>query len=131
MELTRRFGDFTAVDAISFEVPRAEIFGFLGPNGAGKTTTISMLCTLLRPTAGRAFIGGHDVVAEASAVRREIGIIFQDTTLDPPPPGGADTALPRAPPRRPSPAPTRPPAPTRRRAAASGSTPSRCARPRA
>src|SRR3989304_4664778 len=82
MELTRRFGDFTAVDAISFEVPRAEIFGFLGPNGAGKTTTISMLCTLLRPTAGRATVGGHDVLRESAAVRRQIGIVFQDTTLD-------------------------------------------------
>ena len=64
-ELSRRFGDITAVDGISFEVGEAEIFGFLGPNGAGKTTTISMLCTLLTPTAGRATIGGHDIVDES------------------------------------------------------------------
>ena len=81
-ELRRTFGDFTAVDGVSFEVPRGEIFGFLGPNGAGKTTTISMLCTLLRPSGGRAFIGGKDVERDADAVRRQIGLIFQDTTLD-------------------------------------------------
>jgi len=81
-QLTKRFGDFTAVDGISFEVPRGEIFGFLGPNGAGKTTTISMLCTLLKPTSGRATIGGFDVARQSSQVRREIGIVFQDTTLD-------------------------------------------------
>ncbi len=80
--LSKRFGEFTAVDAISFDVGRSEIFGFLGPNGAGKTTTISMLCTLLQPTSGRALIAGHDVAREAAAVRREIGIVFQDTTLD-------------------------------------------------
>jgi ABC-2 type transport system ATP-binding protein len=82
IELSKRFGDFTAVDGISFEVPPGEIFGFLGPNGAGKTTTISMLCTLLRPTSGRALIAGHDAAREPAAVRREIGIVFQDTTLD-------------------------------------------------
>ena len=82
INLTKRFGDLTAVDGISFEVAEAEIFGFLGPNGAGKTTTISMLCTLLHPTSGRARIGGHDVALEPAAVRREIGIVFQDTTLD-------------------------------------------------
>ena len=81
-DLKRRFGEFTAVDGVSFEVPRGEIFGFLGPNGAGKTTTISMLCTLLRPTGGRAFIGGRDVEREADDVRRQIGLVFQDTTLD-------------------------------------------------
>jgi ABC-2 type transport system ATP-binding protein len=81
-ELYKRFGDFTAVDGISFEVRSGEIFGFLGPNGAGKTTTISMLCTLLRPTAGHATIGGYDVARQPSEVRREIGIVFQDTTLD-------------------------------------------------
>ena len=80
--LTKRFADFTAVDAISFDVPQAEIFGFLGPNGAGKTTTISMLCTLLSPTAGRATIAGFDVAREAEAVRGQIGIVFQDSTLD-------------------------------------------------
>ena len=81
-QLSRRFGDITAVDGISFEVGEAEIFGFLGPNGAGKTTTISMLCTLLTPTAGRATIGGHDIVDDPGGVRREIGIVFQDSTVD-------------------------------------------------
>ena len=81
-ELTRRFGGITAVDGISFEVGEAEIFGFLGPNGAGKTTTISMLCTLLRPTSGRASIGGHDIAGDPGGVRREIGIVFQDSTVD-------------------------------------------------
>ncbi len=81
-ELTRRFGEVTAVDGVSFEVGEAEIFGFLGPNGAGKTTTISMLCTLLRPTAGGARIGGHDIVDDPAGVRREIGIVFQDSTVD-------------------------------------------------
>jgi ABC-2 type transport system ATP-binding protein len=80
--LTRQFGEFTAVDGISFDVPQSEIFGFLGPNGAGKTTTISMLCTLLRPTGGRATIAGYDVTREPEAVRAEIGIVFQDSTLD-------------------------------------------------
>jgi len=82
VELRKKFGDFTAVNGISFEVPRGEIFGFLGPNGAGKTTTISMLCTLLKPTSGHASIGGYDVERQPSEVRREIGIVFQDTTLD-------------------------------------------------
>ena len=72
--LSRRFGEITAVDDISFDVGEAEIFGFLGPNGAGKTTTISMLCTLLRPTSGRATIGGYDIVDDPAGVRREIGI---------------------------------------------------------
>ncbi len=80
--LTRNFGDFTAVDAVSFNVEEGEIFGFLGPNGAGKTTTINMLCTLMRPTSGRASVNGHDVAREQAAVRRAIGLIFQDTTLD-------------------------------------------------
>jgi len=81
-ELKRTFGAITAVDGVSFEVQAGEIFGFLGPNGAGKTTTIKMLCTLLRPTSGRALIDGHDVVSEAAAVRAGIGIVFQDNTLD-------------------------------------------------
>ena len=80
--LTRRFGEITAVDTVSFEVGEGEVFGFLGPNGAGKTTTISMLCTLLRPTAGSAAIGGHDIVKDPGGVRRKIGIIFQDSTVD-------------------------------------------------
>jgi len=71
-----------AVDGISFTVEAGEFFALLGPNGAGKTTTISILTTTLTPTSGRAFIGGRDIVAEASAVRREVGIIFQRPSLD-------------------------------------------------
>ena len=67
---------------IDFEVAPGEVFGFLGPNGAGKTTTIAMLCTLARPTAGEARVAGHDVVAERDEVRRNIGLVFQDPTLD-------------------------------------------------
>lgn len=80
--LIKRFGPIIAVNDISFEVEEGTIFGFLGPNGAGKTTTINILCTLLAPTSGRAFIGGHDCTMESSEVRRSIGIVFQDTTLD-------------------------------------------------
>ena len=80
--LTRKFGDMTAVDAISFSVGKGEIFGFLGPNGAGKTTTISMLCTLLRPTSGSATVSCCDIVKDPNRVRQEIGIIFQDPSLD-------------------------------------------------
>ena len=68
--------------ASSFEVETGEVFGFLGPNGAGKTTTINMLCTLAKPTAGSATVAGHDVVAERDDVRRHIGLVFQDPTLD-------------------------------------------------
>jgi len=81
-QLTKRYGSITAVDDISFEVEEGSIFGFLGPNGAGKTTTINILCTLLSPTSGKAFIAGHDCMREPSEVRKEIGIVFQDTTLD-------------------------------------------------
>jgi ABC-2 type transport system ATP-binding protein len=81
-ELTRRYGKLTAVDKVSFEVAEGEIFGFLGPNGAGKTTTISMLCTLLKPTSGDATICGNDVTREREQVRRCIGLVFQDPTLD-------------------------------------------------
>ena len=81
-ELVKRYGDLEAVAGIDFAVARGELFGFLGPNGAGKTTTISMLCTLVRPTSGRAFVAGHDVVSEREAVRRHIGLVFQDPTLD-------------------------------------------------
>jgi ABC-2 type transport system ATP-binding protein len=80
--LVRKFGDFTAVDGISFGVRQGEIFGFLGPNGAGKTTTISMLCTLLRPTSGRAIVTGYDVATHPNEVRECIGVIFQDPSLD-------------------------------------------------
>src|SRR5512140_642875 len=80
--LTKQFKSLTAVDTISFDVEEGEVFGFLGPNGAGKTTTINILCTLLSPTSGKTFIAGHDCMAEPSEVRRAIGIVFQDTTLD-------------------------------------------------
>ncbi len=80
--LTRRFGDFIAVNNISFEVKEGEIFGFLGPNGAGKSTTIKMICTLLKPTAGQVHVAGYDVNTQADAVRTNIGIVFQDTSLD-------------------------------------------------
>ncbi len=81
-QLSKKFGSITAVDDISFEVEEGSIFGFLGPNGAGKTTTINILCTLLSPTSGKAFIAGHDCMREPSEVRKAIGIVFQDTTLD-------------------------------------------------
>ncbi|MGO9247711.1 MAG: ATP-binding cassette domain-containing protein [Solirubrobacteraceae bacterium] len=81
-DLTRRFGELTAVDRISFDVREGEVFAFLGPNGAGKSTTINMLCTLLRPTSGRVMIAGFDVVARPKAVRRHIGLVFQEPTLD-------------------------------------------------
>ena len=80
--LTRRFGSIVAVDNISFEVEEGTIFGFLGPNGAGKTTTINILCTLLSPTSGSASINGHDCYRESSEVRKSIGIVFQDSSLD-------------------------------------------------
>src|SRR6202521_222676 len=80
--LRRRFGELEAVRGIDFEVARGETFGFLGPNGAGKSTTISMLCTLARPTGGSARVAGMDVVSERDSVRRNIGLVFQDTTLD-------------------------------------------------
>ncbi|MCP2342644.1 ATP-binding cassette domain-containing protein [Actinomadura rupiterrae] len=80
--LVRRFGAVEAVRGIEFAVRPGEIFGFLGPNGAGKSTTINMLCTLLRPSAGAARVAGFDVVRERDEVRRNIGLVFQDPTLD-------------------------------------------------
>lgn len=80
--LVKRYGSFTAVDGVSFEVRAGEVFGFLGPNGAGKTTTISVLCTLLKPTAGHVLVNGFDVVRKSDDVRRSIGLIFQDPSLD-------------------------------------------------
>ncbi len=80
--LTKKFGDFTAVDGISFEVREGEIFGLLGPNGAGKSTLIRMLTTLLKPTGGQALVGGYDVVTSADDVRRAIGVIPQAMTTD-------------------------------------------------
>jgi ABC-2 type transport system ATP-binding protein len=80
--LEKRFGDVEAVRGVDFQVRAGETFGFLGPNGAGKSTTINILCTLARPTAGTARVAGHDVVTERDAVRRTIGLVFQDPTLD-------------------------------------------------
>jgi ABC-2 type transport system ATP-binding protein len=80
--LVKRYGDIEAVRGIDFEVARSETFGFLGPNGAGKSTTINMLCTLVRPSGGSALVAGHDVATERDEVRRNIGLVFQDTTLD-------------------------------------------------
>jgi ABC-2 type transport system ATP-binding protein len=80
-ELTRRFGAFTAVDAVTFDVRRGEIFGFLGPNGAGKTTTLKMVTGLLAPTSGTAEVAGLDVVREARAVRGVIGYMSQRFSL--------------------------------------------------
>jgi len=80
--LVKRYGDVEAVGGIDFTVRRGETFGFLGPNGAGKTTTIKILCTLANATAGRAEVAGHDAATQRDSVRRNIGLVFQDTTLD-------------------------------------------------
>jgi len=80
--LVKKYGDLVAVNDISFNVAPGEIFGFLGPNGAGKTTTINILCTLTKPTSGRASIAGLDVVHKQSQVRQQIGLVFQDPSLD-------------------------------------------------
>jgi ABC-2 type transport system ATP-binding protein len=81
-QLVKRYGDFEAVRGVDLAIEAGETFGFLGPNGAGKSTTINMLCTLLTPTAGRAEVAGFDVVRQRDDVRRNIGLVFQDTTLD-------------------------------------------------
>lgn len=80
--LRKQYGELEAVKGVDLEVHEGELFGFLGPNGAGKSTTINMLCTMLNPTAGSATIGGYDIAKEKSGVRKTIGIIFQDNTLD-------------------------------------------------
>jgi len=79
---TKNFGDFTAVNNISFEVEQGTIFGFLGPNGAGKSTTINTLCTIQDKTSGELFINGYDVSRQKEQVRNDIGIVFQESTLD-------------------------------------------------
>lgn len=79
--LTKRFGDFTAVDAISFEVDRGEIFGFLGANGAGKTTAMRMLCGLSLPTAGKATVAGYDVYRDNEKIKKSIGYMSQKFSL--------------------------------------------------
>lgn len=79
---TKKYGDFTAVDDISFSVEEGSIFAFLGPNGAGKSTTINALCTILDKTDGTLRINGHDVTTQKSKVRSDIGIVFQESALD-------------------------------------------------
>ncbi len=81
--LVKQYGSFKAVDDVSFKVQSGEIFGFLGPNGAGKSTTVSIMTTLALPTAGRALVGGYDVVSEAADVRRVAGVALQEIGLDP------------------------------------------------
>ena len=80
--LVKHYGEIHAVNDVSFDVRQGEIFGFLGPNGAGKTTTISILCTLLKPTAGRVQVAGFDVIRQRNSVRRSIGLVFQEPALD-------------------------------------------------
>jgi ABC-2 type transport system ATP-binding protein len=80
--LVKRYGDFDAVRGIDLSIEPGETFGFLGPNGAGKSTTIGMLCTLVTPSGGRAQVAGFDIVTQRDDVRRNIGLVFQDTTLD-------------------------------------------------
>ncbi|MHB8465299.1 MAG: ATP-binding cassette domain-containing protein [Acidimicrobiales bacterium] len=80
--LQKHYGELQAVKSVTFDVSEGETFGFLGPNGAGKSTTINMLCTLVEPTGGHARVAGFDVVQRRSDVRRNIGLVFQDTTLD-------------------------------------------------
>lgn len=80
--LTKTFGDFAAVNGVTFNVPKGEIFAFLGPNGAGKTTTIKMLTTLLKPTTGTIKLNGIDTIADPENARKTFGIVFQDPSLD-------------------------------------------------
>ncbi len=80
-DLEKRFGDFVAVDRISFSVRRGEIFGFLGSNGSGKSTTIRMLCGIITPTSGRGFVAGHDITTEAEEVKHAIGYMSQKFSL--------------------------------------------------
>src|SRR3984957_11544641 len=81
-DLVKNFDEVRAVRGVNFEVALGEVFGSLGPNGAGKTTTINMLCTLAKPTSGAATVAGHDVVTERDDVRRNVGLVVQDPTLD-------------------------------------------------
>ena len=80
-QLTKRFGDFTAVDAVTFSVRKGEIFGFLGANGAGKTTAMRMLCGLLKPTEGKATVAGYDVYTESESIKKHIGYMSQKFSL--------------------------------------------------
>src|SRR6266516_7652740 len=81
-ELTKTYDELEAVRRVSFDDSPGEIFGFLGPNGAGKSTTINILCTLLRPTTGAAMVAAFDVASHPADVRRHIGLVFQESTLD-------------------------------------------------
>ncbi len=81
-DLVKRYGEHEAVKGITFSVPKGEVFGFLGPNGAGKPTTINVRCTLIKPTAGAATVTGYAVHTQRSEVRRSIGLVFQEATLD-------------------------------------------------
>lgn len=81
-DLTKKFGDFLAVDNINFQVRKGEVFAFLGPNGAGKSTTIKMLTTLLNPTSGKILVSGFNPVKDQGNVRKSFGIVFQDPSLD-------------------------------------------------
>lgn len=81
-DLTRKFRELVAVDTLNFTVEQGEVFGLLGPNGAGKTTTLSMLCTILKPTSGTAIVNGYDITEHPSQVRRSIGIVFQEPSID-------------------------------------------------
>lgn len=80
--ITKKYGNFTAVDNVNIQIPKESIYAILGPNGAGKTTLISMLCTILRPTSGTAKVNGYDIINEAAKVRSSIGIVFQSRSLD-------------------------------------------------
>src|SRR5213593_737538 len=80
--IVKKFGDFTSVSAVSFDVENGEIFGLLGPNGAGKSTLIRMMTTLLPPTSGTALVNGYDIVRQADEVRKSIGVIPQAMTSD-------------------------------------------------
>jgi ABC-2 type transport system ATP-binding protein len=81
-QLTKAYNSLKAVDSLDISVEKGEIFGLLGPNGAGKTTTVSMLCTILKPTSGTATVNGFDIVRESGKVRKSIGIVFQDPSID-------------------------------------------------
>ena len=81
-QLSKAYGELRAVDRLQLAIPEGQFFGLLGPNGSGKTTTIHMLTTLARPTSGQASVAGHDVLKESVAVRREVGLVFQESALD-------------------------------------------------
>ena len=82
VDLVKRFGDFVAVDGVSFVVPEGTVLGLLGPNGAGKTTTVRMMTTLSTPTSGTGRVAGHDIVREPAAVRASMGLTAQSATVD-------------------------------------------------